>query len=110
MEARTRDTLQKGKLAIKHHDKSSWECLSLLLQVKGSRDTTCVRCEKVDDLLSMLSELKEVVERLIIIKDHAQEMAWWSNSVSNFQERHQRDTPKQWWMPCPVAVGQRKEI
>ena len=35
------------------------ECLSLLLSVKGSRDSTCMRCEQVDDLLSMVSELKE---------------------------------------------------
>lgn len=40
------------------------ECLSLLLPVKGSRNSTCVKCEQVSDLVSMVVELKEKVERL----------------------------------------------
>ena len=40
------------------------ECLSLSLLVKDGRDTTCMRCDQGDDLLSMVSELKEEVERL----------------------------------------------
>ena len=38
-------------------------CLNLLLLEKGGRDSTCVRYERVDDLLSMVAALKEV-ERL----------------------------------------------
>lgn len=34
------------------------------LPMKGSRDFTCVRCEQVDDLLSMVGKLKEEAERL----------------------------------------------
>ena len=40
------------------------ECLSLLLLVKGCRDSTCVRCEQVGHLLSVVGGLKEEVERL----------------------------------------------
>jgi len=40
------------------------ECLSLLLPREGSRNSTCVRCEQVEDLLSMVTELKEETERL----------------------------------------------
>ena len=40
------------------------ECLALSLLQEGSRDTTCVWwCEQVDDLLSLVVELKEEVER-----------------------------------------------
>ena len=33
------------------------ECLALSLLQEGSRDTTCVRCEQVDNLLSLVVEL-----------------------------------------------------
>jgi len=32
------------------------ECLSLSLLVKDGRDTTCMRCDQGDDLLSMVLE------------------------------------------------------
>ena len=40
------------------------ECLSLLLPGEGGRDSTCVRCEQVDELLSMVAELNEEVKSL----------------------------------------------
>jgi len=39
------------------------ECLSLALVPQGSRDNCCVRCHQVNDLLSLVAELKEEVER-----------------------------------------------
>ena len=42
------------------------ECLSLLLLVNGSRDSTCMRCEQVDDLV----KLKEEMERLRSIREY----------------------------------------
>jgi len=39
------------------------ECLALSLLQEGSRDNICVQCEKVDDLLNLVVELKEEVER-----------------------------------------------
>lgn len=38
------------------------DCLSLLVPVKDGRDNACVRRELVNDLLSMVAELKEKVE------------------------------------------------
>ena len=49
------------------------ECLSLLLPGEGGRDYTCVRCEQVDELLSLVVELKEEVERLRAIRECEQE-------------------------------------
>ena len=40
------------------------ECLSLLLPSTGGRETVCMRCEQVDDLVRRVAELKEEVERL----------------------------------------------
>ena len=47
-------------------------CLNLLLLEKGGRDSTCVRYEQVDELLSMVAALKEV-ERLRSIRECEQE-------------------------------------
>ena len=43
--------------------------LSLLLPGEGGRNSTCVRCEQVEDLLSMVAELKEEVERSRSIRE-----------------------------------------
>lgn len=40
------------------------ECPILSLLQEGSRDTTCVGCEQVEDLLSIMVELNEELERL----------------------------------------------
>ena len=58
------------------------ECLSLLLPGEGGRDSTCVRCEQVDELLSLVVELKEEVERLRAIRECEQETDWWSDSLA----------------------------
>jgi len=65
------------------------ECLSLLLPGEGSGNSTCVRCEQVEDLLSMVAELKEEVERLRTIRESEQEIDWWSNSQACQRGRRQ---------------------
>jgi len=54
------------------------ECLSLALVPVDSRDNCCVRCEQVNDLLSLVVELKEEVERLRSIRECEREIDWWS--------------------------------
>lgn len=39
------------------------ECLSLQPPEKGGRDPRCVRCERVGDLLRVVPQLKEEVQR-----------------------------------------------
>ena len=41
----------------------------------------CVRCEQVDELLSLVVELKEEVERLRTIRECEREIDWWSDSL-----------------------------
>lgn len=57
------------------------ESLSLLLPVVGDGDTACLRCEQVDDLISLVAELKEEVERLGTISESEQALDWWSSSL-----------------------------
>ena len=61
-------------------------CLNLLLLEKGGRDSTCVRYEQVDELLSMVAALKEEVDRLRSIRlrsirECEQETDSWCNSL-----------------------------
>lgn len=57
------------------------ECLSLLLSPQGGRHDACMSCEQVEDLFTMVAELKEEVERLRSIRECEQEINWWSISL-----------------------------
>ena len=89
------------------------ECLSLLLPPAGDRETVCVRCEQVDDLIRLVAELKEEVERLRVISliwECEREIDLWSDSLCGLKDRGRGETPQMGWTPCPVAVGQREGI
>ena len=57
------------------------ECQSLAFAVLGEGDSTCVRCEQLNDLLSLVVDLKEEVERLRSIKECEREIDWWSQTL-----------------------------
>jgi len=57
------------------------ECLNLLLLRENGKDATCMRCEQVDELLSLVVELREEVERLRTIRECKWEIDWWSDSL-----------------------------
>ena len=80
---------------------SCWQCLSLLLPREGSRDSTCVRCEQVDELLSLVVELKEELHRLRTIRVREQETEWWSDSLACQREGCQGHTPRKVADPLP---------
>ena len=56
------------------------ECQSLLLPREDGKVATCVRCEQVDELLSLVVELREEVERLRTIRECEWEIDCWSDS------------------------------
>ena len=70
------------------------ECLSLLLPREGCRDSTCVRCEQVDELLSLVVELKEDVERLRTIREWEWKTDLWSDLLACQREGCKGDTPR----------------
>ena len=43
----------------------------------GEGDSTCVRCDQINDLLSLVVGLKEEVERLKSIWECEREIDWW---------------------------------
>ncbi|KAI6057764.1 Golgi phosphoprotein 3 [Aix galericulata] len=79
------------------------ECLSLLLPLEGGRDTARMRCEQVEDLISLEVVLKEEVERLRTIRECEQELDWWRNSLPCLRERYPGDTPKIVVDPLPYC-------
>jgi len=56
------------------------DCFSLLLSGEGGRDSACVRCEQVDELIQLVVELKEEEQRLRTIRECEREINWWSDS------------------------------
>ena len=52
------------------------ECQSLAFAVLGEGGNTCVRCDQVNDLLNLVVDLKEEVERLRSIKECEREIDW----------------------------------
>lgn len=69
--------------------------------MKDSRDSTCVRCEQMNDLLSVVVKLKVEVKRLRSIRECEQEIDCWSNNLLNLQERHGDDTLQTVVVPLP---------
>jgi len=69
------------------------ECLSLALVPEDSRDSSCVRCEQVNDLLSLMAEPKEQVERLRSVRECEREIDWWSSTLPSLRQRQQEAAP-----------------
>jgi len=77
------------------------ECLSLALVPEDSRDSSCVRCEQVNDLLSLVAELKEEVERLRSTRECEREIDWWSRTLPSMRQRQQEAAPQGAENPLP---------
>ena len=74
-----------------------------MLPSAGGRETACVRCEQVDDLVRMVAELKEEVQRLRDIRECEREIDWWSDSLQDRRERDQGETPQRGVDPLPCC-------
>jgi len=70
------------------------DCLSLALVPEDSRDNSCVRCDQINDLLSLVAELKEEVERLRSIRECEREINSWSRSLPSLGPRQQEAAPR----------------
>lgn len=62
------------------------ECLGLSVVPVDVLKGTCLRCEQVNDLLSLVAELKEEVERLRSIRESEREIDWWSFTLPSLRE------------------------
>jgi len=63
------------------------ECLSLAVLPEDSRDHSCVQCDQVNDLLSLVAELKEKLRRLMSIRECEREIYWWSCTLPSLRPR-----------------------
>jgi len=77
------------------------ECLSLALVPEDSRNNCCVRCNGVNDLLSLVAELKEEVERWRNIWECEREIDWWSRTLPSLRPRQQQVAPQEAEDPLP---------
>ena len=66
----------------------SVDCWSLVFAVPDDGGHTCLRCDQLNDLLSLAIDLKEDVERLRTIKDCEREIDWWCQSLSALRSWH----------------------
>lgn len=64
-------------------------CQSLAFAMDCDRDNRCVRCEQVNDLLSLVGELKEAVARQRIIRECEEETDLWSRVLPSLMKRLQ---------------------
>lgn len=62
------------------------ECQSLSPLTDGSSENSCVRCDQVDDLLSLMVELQEEVERLRNIWEPEKEIDWWNHALPSLRQ------------------------
>jgi len=60
-----------------------------VLVLEDSRDNRCVRCDQVNDLLSLVAVMKEEVERLRNIRECEREIDWWSCTLPSLRPRQQ---------------------
>ena len=77
------------------------ECVSLSLGPEGSSDNSLFWCDQVDDLFSLVAELKEEVERLRGIGEYEREIDWWSHTLSSLRPRQPMGAPQEAEDPLP---------
>lgn len=75
------------------HDQCSLKCecrmcRSLTLVMHGSSESSCERCDQVDDLLSLVANLQEEAERLKSIREFEKEVDQWKHPLL-FQTQEQ---------------------
>lgn len=88
-----RSTVTQTELPQKHAPVQVCSCrqgLSLALAPESRRDYTCVQWYRVDDLLSLMAELREEVERLKNIRESDRKTDWWKilRKMQEVQAQH----------------------
>jgi len=79
------------------------ECHQLALETGGSRRNSCVRCYQVDNLLSLVAELREEVDRLRSVRESEQEIDWWSHALTSLKPEQGQPPEKAHDQSNPVS-------
>ena len=70
------------------------ECQSPAFAVLGEGDSTCVRRDQLNDLLSLVIDLKKEVERLKSITECEREIDWWCQILSAPRSWQSAEAPR----------------
>ncbi|XP_068023760.1 uncharacterized protein [Melanerpes formicivorus] len=88
------------------------ECFSLALGIEGEGEDTCVRCEQVNFLLSMVAELKdevaelkEEVARLRTIRESERELDLWEKALQISPAEGRVPGNGEGWIQVPARGG-----
>ena len=54
-----------------------------------------MHCDQLDDLLSLVAELKEEVKRLRSIRECEREIDWWSSILASPKQQEQMEAPNE---------------
>ena len=77
------------------------EYQSLAFAVLGEGGSTCVRCNQLNDLLSLVADLKEELERLRSTKECEMEIGWWCQTPSALRSWQPSEAPHGACHPLP---------
>ncbi|RMB89236.1 hypothetical protein DUI87_34385 [Hirundo rustica rustica] len=80
------DQVEPSKKDASVQTHSCPECLSLSVASGAAVEEACLRREQVSDLLSLVAELREEVERLRSIRESEMEIDWWSSALPSLRE------------------------
>lgn len=69
-------------------------CQSLSLGADGTSENSRVRCDQVDDLLSLVAELQQEVERLRSIRVSEKETGWWNQALPSMRQKQEQPPEK----------------
>lgn len=83
-------------------------CQSPALLSEGSRELSCVRCHQVGDVLSLVAEMRDEVERLKGIRDSEEEIYWRNCTLPRLGQMHLPSTSQE-AMDLPPSQQQAKE-
>ena len=84
-------------------------CQSLSLVMDSSSKNSCVRCDQVDDLLSLVAELREEVERLRLIRESEKEIDWWNHVLPSLRQKQEQPQEKKQDQGDPVLSSHQTE-
>ena len=85
------------------------ECQSLAFAVLGEGDSTCVRRDQLNDLLSLVVDLKKEVERLKSITECERKIDWWCQSLRALRSRQPAEALHGAHHPA-LKTGGRREL
>ncbi|KFV62115.1 hypothetical protein N307_03715, partial [Dryobates pubescens] len=78
------------------------ECFSLALGIEGEGENTCVRCDQVNFLLSLVAELKDEVSRLRSIRESKRELDMWKKALQISPAEGRVPGNREAWIQVPA--------